>query len=44
VFEAAKITYIYWSITCTLKPSFEWLFKFARITYIYWSIDCITRV
>jgi hypothetical protein len=39
LFELARITYIYWPIECTPKPSFELLFELARITYIYWPID-----
>jgi hypothetical protein len=35
VFEVAKITYIYWPIECTPKPSFVEVFEVAKITYIY---------
>jgi len=43
LFEVAKITYIYWRIECTPKPSFEQLFKLAKITYIYWAIECTPK-
>jgi hypothetical protein len=43
VFEVARITYIYWVIECTPKPSFETMFELARITYIYWAIDCTSK-
>jgi hypothetical protein len=33
--ELTRITYIYWPIECTPKPSFVGMFKGARITYIY---------
>jgi hypothetical protein len=39
LFEVAKITYN-WAIECTLKLSFEQLFKLAKIIYIYWKIEC----
>jgi hypothetical protein len=43
VFEVARITYIYWTIECTPKPSFEPLLELARITYIYWAIECTPK-
>jgi hypothetical protein len=43
VFEIARISYIYWAIECTPKPSFEQLFKVARITFIYWAIECTPK-
>jgi hypothetical protein len=43
LFKLAKITYIYWAINYTPKPSFEQLFKLARITYIYWAIQCTPK-
>jgi hypothetical protein len=42
--KLAIITYIYWQVECTPKPSFEQLFKLARITYIYWPIECIPKL
>jgi hypothetical protein len=44
VFEVAKITYIYWPIECTPKPSFGGVFQLAIITYIYWPIECTPKV
>jgi len=41
--EVARITYIYWPIDYTPKPSFEILFELARITYIYWPIGCTPK-
>jgi len=41
--ELTRITYIYWAIECTPKPSFERMFEVARITYIYWPIECTTK-
>jgi hypothetical protein len=43
MFELAIITYIYWAIECTPKPSFVRVFEVARITYSYWSIECTTK-
>jgi hypothetical protein len=33
MFEVARITYIYWPIECTTKPSFVMVLEVARITY-----------
>jgi hypothetical protein len=35
LFELAKITYIYWPIEYTPKPSFARVFEVGIITYIY---------
>jgi len=43
VFEVQKITYIYWPIEYTPKPSFEQLFEVATITYMYWLIECTPK-
>jgi hypothetical protein len=43
VFELAKITYIYWPVDYTPKPSFGIVFKLARTTYIYWPIKCTPK-
>jgi hypothetical protein len=34
VFKVAKITCVYWPITCTPKPSIMHVFEVPRITYI----------
>jgi len=43
LFELARITYIYWLVACTPKPSFGGVFKLARIIYIYWLIACTPK-
>jgi hypothetical protein len=43
VFQLARITYIYWTIDYTPKPSFVKLFEVARITYMYWPIECTPK-
>jgi hypothetical protein len=43
VFEVTRITYIYWAIEYTPKPSFVRVFDLARITYIYWPIECTPK-
>jgi hypothetical protein len=44
VFDLARITYIYWTIECTPKPSFGGVSRVARITYMYWSIECTPKL
>jgi hypothetical protein len=41
--EVARITYVYWAIECTPKPSFVGVFELARLTYIYWAIECTPK-
>jgi hypothetical protein len=43
VFQVGKITFIYWSIECTPKASFEWVVQLERTTFIYWPIECTPR-
>jgi hypothetical protein len=43
MFKLARVTYIYWTIECTPKPSFVMVFELARITYIYWTIECTPK-
>jgi hypothetical protein len=43
MFELEGITYIYWPIECTPKPSFVKMFELAGITYIYWPIECTPK-
>jgi len=44
VFKVTKITYIYWLIDYTQKPSFGEVFEVTIIIYIYWLIECISKV
>jgi hypothetical protein len=43
LFKLTKITYIYWPIECSPKPSFGVLLEVAKTTYIYWAIECTPK-